>query len=91
MVFVYVCFYLISPLRNICIRFLHSFLGLECHAQCITQRGVKFGLFTPNPRVEGVMVSAPPEIAYPYNHVVAPGSPEAQLVEVLKTPRSWVD
>jgi coproporphyrinogen III oxidase len=45
---------------------------------------------TPNPRVEGVMVSAPPEIAYEYNHQVTPDSPEALLMEVLKEPRSWV-
>lgn len=33
-------------------------------------RGVKFGLANANPRVEGVMVSAPPLIAWEYNHVV---------------------
>jgi coproporphyrinogen III oxidase len=65
--------------------------GLWIFNHNFSQRGVKFGLLTPNPRVEGVMVSAPPEIAYPYNHVVEPGSPEAQLLEVLKSPRSWVD
>lgn len=27
-------------------------------------RGVKFGLANANPRVEGVMVSAPPKIAF---------------------------
>ena len=54
------------------------------------QRGVKFGLQTANPRVEGVMVSAPPEIAYEYNHQVEPGSPEATLMEVLQTPQTWV-
>jgi coproporphyrinogen III oxidase len=55
------------------------------------QRGVKFGLQTPSPRVEGLMVSAPPEIAFEYNHQVVDGSPEAALVQVLKTPQSWVD
>ena len=54
------------------------------------QRGVKFGLMTPNPRVEGVMVSAPPEIAYYYKHEVEPDSPEGQLLQVLKEPQSWV-
>jgi len=53
-------------------------------------RGVRFGLMTPNPRVEGVMVSAPPEISYVYKHEVDPDSPEAQLVQVLKKPQSWV-
>ena len=53
-------------------------------------RGVKFGLAAANPRVEGVMVSAPPLIAWEYNHVIEQGSPEAKLMEVLKTPRAWV-
>ena len=54
-------------------------------------RGVKFGLASANPRVEGVMVSAPPLIAWEYNHVVEEGSEEAKLMEVLKTPRDWVE
>jgi len=53
-------------------------------------RGVKFGLANANPRVEGVMVSAPPVIAYEYNHQVREGSDEAKLVEVLKQPKDWV-
>ena len=53
-------------------------------------RGVKFGLANANPRVEGVMVSAPPIIAYEYNHEIEEGSPEAQMLEVLKSPRDWV-
>lgn len=52
-------------------------------------RGVKFGLASANPRVEGVMVSAPPLIAWEYNHVIEEGSPEAKLMEVLKTPCDW--
>jgi coproporphyrinogen III oxidase len=54
-------------------------------------RGVKFGLASANPRVEGIMVSAPPLIAFEYNHVVEEGSEEAKLMEVLKTPRDWVN
>lgn len=53
-------------------------------------RGVKFGLANANPRVEGVMVSAPPLIAWEYNHEIVPGSPEAQMMAVLKEPREWV-
>jgi coproporphyrinogen III oxidase len=41
---------------------------------------------TPNPRVEGVMVSAPPQIAYYYKHEVAIDSPEALIMKVLKDP-----
>ena len=54
-------------------------------------RGVKFGLASANPRVEGVMVSAPPLIAWEYNHVIEEGSDEAKLMEVLKSPRDWVE
>lgn len=53
-------------------------------------RGVKFGLANATPRVEGVMVSAPPMIAFDYNHVLKPGSKEERLVAVLKEPKSWV-
>ena len=53
-------------------------------------RGVKFGLANANPRVEGVMVSAPPVIAFEYNHQIEEGSREDELMQVLKTPREWV-
>lgn len=49
-------------------------------------RGVKFGI---NGRIESVMVSAPPLIAWKYNIVPETGSPEAKLIDVLKSPRSW--
>lgn len=58
--------------------------------QQLYDRGVKFGLANANPRVEGVMVSAPPVIAYEYNHQIPEGSNEAELVEILKQPRDWV-
>jgi coproporphyrinogen III oxidase len=53
-------------------------------------RGVKFGLANTNPRVEGVMVSAPPRIAYEYNHRIESGSAEDDLLKVLKKPKTWV-
>lgn len=53
-------------------------------------RGVKFGLANANPRVEGVMVSAPPLIAYEYNHSIDEGSEEARLMEILKNPIDWL-
>ena len=61
---------------------------LEFNLLC--DRGVKFGLANANPRVEGVMVSAPPEIAFEYNHVTEEGSEEERLVEILKNPKDWV-
>ena len=73
----------------------------EKHWQCLRRgrylefnllydRGVKFGLANANPRVEGVMVSAPPKIAFDYNHVPKEGSEEERLVEILKKPKDWV-
>jgi coproporphyrinogen III oxidase len=53
-------------------------------------RGVKFGLANANPRVEGVMVSAPPVIAFEYNHEVVPGSDEDRMIQVLRSPKDWV-
>lgn len=53
-------------------------------------RGVQFGLANANPRVEGVMVSAPPLIAWEYNHQVLEGSPEDAMMKVLKEPRDWL-
>ncbi|KAL3908023.1 MAG: hypothetical protein SGILL_008642, partial [Bacillariaceae sp.] len=53
-------------------------------------RGVKFGLANANPRVEGVMVSAPPVIAFEYNHKIEEGSEEERLMSVLKQPKDWV-
>ena len=53
-------------------------------------RGVKFGLANANPRVEGVMVSAPPLIAWEYNHKIEPDSEEDRLMKILKSPIEWV-
>lgn len=53
-------------------------------------RGVKFGLANANPRVEGVMVSAPPLIAWEYNHKIEPDSEEDRLMRILKSPIEWV-
>ena len=53
------------------------------------KRGVKFGLQTANPRVEGVMVSAPPEIAYEYNYVPTDDR-EIALLTILHKPISWI-
>jgi coproporphyrinogen III oxidase len=50
-------------------------------------RGVRFGL--DGGRVESIMVSAPPLIAWKYNVVPEPGSPEAALVQALASPREW--
>lgn len=50
-------------------------------------RGVKFGLS--GGRLESIMVSAPPLIAWRYNVVPEAGSAEAKLVAVLQKPVDW--
>jgi coproporphyrinogen III oxidase len=73
----------------------------EKHWQCLRRgrylefnllydRGVKFGLASANPRVEGVMVSAPPMIAFDYKHTPKVGSEEERLLKILKNPKDWV-
>lgn len=52
-------------------------------------RGVRFGLVSPNPRIEGIMVSAPPLIAWEYNHEISEGSEEDRLMQILKSPKKW--
>lgn len=51
-------------------------------------RAIKFGLANTHP-VEAVMVSAPPAVAFDYNHKVQEGSPEEAITQVLKHPRDW--
>lgn len=53
-------------------------------------RGVKFGL--DGGRVESIMVSAPPLIAWKYNVVPQEGSEEEKLLHLLSSaPRNWLD
>ncbi|KAG2435079.1 hypothetical protein HXX76_007166 [Chlamydomonas incerta] len=50
-------------------------------------RGIKFGL--DGGRIESIMVSAPPLIAWKYNVVPQQGSPEEEMMKVLQQPRTW--
>jgi len=52
-------------------------------------RGVRFGL-VPGGRVEAVMVSCPPLVAWDYGYVPPPGSEEERLMSILKRPKEWV-
>lgn len=45
---------------------------------------------SPGPRVESIMVSAPPLVAWRYNVQPAPGSEEERLERVLRQPQEWV-
>ena len=51
-------------------------------------RGVRFGL-VPGGRVEAVMVSCPPLVAWDYGYVPPQNSDEERLLSILKNPRDW--
>lgn len=52
-------------------------------------RGTQFGLQTKG-RTESILMSLPPLVRWEYDYQVPTDSPEAQLLAVLRTPRSWV-
>jgi coproporphyrinogen III oxidase len=54
----------------------------------VYDRGTNFGLETKG-RIESILMSLPPKVEWRYNYQPEPGSPEARLVEVLKSPREW--
>jgi coproporphyrinogen III oxidase len=55
----------------------------------LRDRGTAFGLDTDG-RTESILVSLPPRARWIYDHQPAPGSEEARLVEILRTPRAWL-
>lgn len=54
-------------------------------------RGTKFGLQTPAARIESIFISLPLTARWEYQHVIEIDSPEDILMEVLRTPRDWLD
>lgn len=59
--------------------------------RCLLFRsGTKFGLVTPGSRIESILVSLPLTARWEYCHEPPAGSPEADLVEVLRKPKDWV-
>jgi coproporphyrinogen III oxidase len=52
-------------------------------------RGTTFGLETRG-RTESILMSLPPRVRWVYDHRPEPGTEEARLVEVLRSPREWV-
>jgi len=56
----------------------------------VYDRGTLFGLETQG-RTESILMSLPPMVRWTYDQRPEPGSREAALLEVLRTPRDWVD
>ncbi|XP_038047685.1 oxygen-dependent coproporphyrinogen-III oxidase-like [Patiria miniata] len=56
----------------------------------VHDRGTKFGLFTPQARIESILMSLPLSAKWRYKHSPVEGSKEDELMKVLKTPKEWV-
>ncbi|KAG9295029.1 hypothetical protein G9A89_017823 [Geosiphon pyriformis] len=56
----------------------------------IWDRGTKFGLQTPGARIESILASLPLTAAWMYDFKPEDNSREAKLLEILKTPKSWI-
>jgi len=54
----------------------------------VYDRGTKFGLRSDG-RTESILVSMPLTARWEYDHEPAPGSPEREMLEVLREPREW--
>lgn len=55
----------------------------------VHDRGTLFGLKTQG-RTESILMSLPPRVRWDYDFPIVPGSPEAELVAVLQSPRAWL-
>ncbi|KAM3875967.1 oxygen-dependent coproporphyrinogen-III oxidase, mitochondrial [Diretmus argenteus] len=56
----------------------------------VYDRGVKFGLATPGSRIESILMSLPLTARWEYMHEPAKGTQEAEVLEVLRSPKEWV-
>nr|AMY96566.1 coproporphyrinogen-III oxidase [Meretrix meretrix] len=64
--------------------------GYYAEFNLVYDRGTKFGLNTPEARIESIMMSLPLNASWEYCHEIKPGSPEKKLTDVLTNPREWV-
>ncbi|VDO01389.1 unnamed protein product [Rodentolepis nana] len=55
----------------------------------IYDRGTKFGLFTPEARIESIFVSMPPLAEWVYCHKPCEDKRHQELMDVLTKPREW--
>jgi coproporphyrinogen III oxidase len=56
----------------------------------VYDRGTKFGLHTPNARIESILMSLPLTARWEYQHAPEAGSNAARLLEVCRNPPDWV-
>ncbi|KAK0613879.1 Coproporphyrinogen III oxidase [Immersiella caudata] len=56
----------------------------------VHDRGTAFGLNTPGPRVESILMSMPLTATWKYMYEPEPGSREEKLEKVLREPKEWV-
>ncbi len=54
-------------------------------------RGTVFGLKLPGSRIESILMSLPLTARWEYDHQVKPGSAEAELIDVCKSPKDWIN
>lgn len=52
-------------------------------------RGTHFGLQTKG-RTESILMSLPPLVRWEYGYEPAAGTPESEMLEVVRTPRAWI-
>jgi len=56
----------------------------------VHDKGTLFGLKT-NGRIESILMSLPPKVQWKYDHNPEDGSEESKLLDVLKSPRNWIE
>jgi coproporphyrinogen III oxidase len=64
--------------------------GRYAEFNLIIDRGTKFGLFTPDARIESILMSLPLVARWEYMHQVEKGSEEEKMMEVIKNARNWI-
>lgn len=64
--------------------------GRYAEFNLVWDRGTRFGLETSG-RVESILASLPPRARWEYGHEPVPGTPEAELLDLLRgEPRNWI-